>query len=226
MIKFKDIAKLILERDQSDIKSIASHVSGKLIPLKDKFLECESTIDAVELFNDAVHEYNVEFVMGDIDGNPPAYQDVGIYGGSVDSGGNITIYVFDELIDILDQYYYVTFVRTVKGILTHELTHVNQLDKSGGKMKPSSDATNNTEYLSNVHEIMAHANEAIVDLMSNGYTKDDVLQLLRNPKNSKIDAAESNAFWKYWDYFYDPEEQNDTWKKFLKYCFQYLEEYD
>jgi hypothetical protein len=226
MIKFKDIAKLIIERDQSSIKSLAKHVSDKLLPLKDKFLECESTIDAIDLMNDAVQKYNVEFVMGDIDGNPATYGDVGIYGGSVDIGGNITIYVFDDLIDIIDQYYFITFVRIVKTILTHELTHVNQLDKSGDKFKASSDATDNYEYLSNVHEIMAHANEAMDDLMSNNYSKADVLQLLRNPKNSKISQGESEAWWKYWNHFYDSEEQNDTWKRFLKYCYQYLEEYD
>jgi len=185
-----------------------------------------STIEILDILNDALKSLKIKFDINiDEIGENYDYNAVGITHAYIESDGEITICVSDDLYDkFYDETSWEDFIRVVKNILIHEFTHYNQLNKSDNNFK-SVDISSNIKYLSNIHEIEAHANQAIEQFLQINYSKNDIKRLLKNPTiDNTPSPQESGAFWKYWDTFYGEYGDPVIWKKFLKYCYQYLDE--
>lgn len=213
---------IIMERDYNNIKSLSNIAYNKLNNIADKIINSDlSTIDIIDLFNDELKSLNVQFDIGT--GHNYAYPEEGIYQAFVESNGDVTIEVADDWYDIItDRYHYVQVLKTIKAIIVHELTHVDQIYKSNNKLKLAKLNTND-EYLSNIHEIQSHANEAMQQYIELGYNKIQIIKLLKNPDvDNTPSPTESTAFYKYFDYYYT--EDDKIWKRFIKYCIQFLNE--
>jgi hypothetical protein len=76
------------------------------------------------------------------------------------------------------------------------------------------------KYLSNKQELMAYAREAVEEF-TRFYPKEKILNRLRNPFSTNIfpDRSESDTFWTYTEWFSANEQ---PFKTFLKYMYQYL----
>lgn len=219
----------INERDYANIKSIANHVTDKLGSLKNEVIGKNlSTIELLEIINTKLSSYDIKFDISDEDvAAIDDYNEVGISHGYAESNGIVTVCVLDDFYKKFDDdEYWNMFLKVVKTIFIHEITHIDQIDKSGGKFKMV-DTESNSSYLSNIHEIEAHANQSIEQYLSIDYTKSDISNLLKNPDtNNTPSPQESSAFWKYYDMFSGKYGDPVIWKKFLKYCYQYLESVD
>lgn len=85
-------------------------------------------------------------------------------------------------------------------------------------------------YLSSTREIDAHALEAVEDFVGLGYEPEKIISWLNDSKAISNHAPESNAFWKYWDYFGRSIEAGDspkdieTWRRFLRRMYGFLKE--
>ena len=138
--------------------------------------------------------------------------------------GIITIYVFDEFYDCLDIYNYENFCSVVHSILIHELTHLQQLEKAKDYFDTTDDLDDEILYLKKKQEIQAHANQAVDRMIGLGYEIEDINKILRSPGSSKIMPEEVDAYWKYYDIFYGEYGDKIVWNRFLKYCYQYLDD--
>lgn len=214
---------VLLERNYSNIISISNSVQSKIISLKSLVLNCKDSEEILGLLNNKLSDLEIQFEFSDQPGFDidSSYSEVGIHFASTSENGEITIYVFEDLVDTVFESNFLQFSKVIKSIVTHELTHVDQLEKSRGNFK-SADISSDFSYLLNVHEIQAHANQAVEQALDLGFTLDEIKGLLRNPKSSKISPSEIGAFWKYYDFFYSDDKT--TWNKFSKYCFQYIQQ--
>lgn len=216
-----DNHKPIHEKNYSGIKTTVNQVISELHDLDISRLV--STLDFVGAFNTVCESYSIQFIVGfdTMDSNYD-YASVGIIQSYIDENGLITVELFDDFWDIVyNDTTYGEFLKVLKNILSHELVHITQLIKSSGKMKYV-DISDSILYLSNIHEIEAHAAQAMDYYVEMGYNKRQIKQLLRNPNNGNIPSPqESNAFWKYYDLFYGSDDT--VWKKFVKYCYYYID---
>lgn len=229
MIKLVNIYKQILsERNYSNITNIANHVYSQLHQLQNKIIDFDlGSLEISDLLNDKFNKLNITFEISNDFGEhgfTDNYADVGIHYAAIDETGQVYIYLLDDIYNILDKYNYKQFCSVVKTIVIHELTHADQIEKSDGKFKSIDSTDSNVKYLSNIHEIQAHANQAMQEYLEMGYDKNEILKLLKNPEHSSCSPQESDAFWKYYDTFFGEYGDKVIWKKFLKYCYQYLEQ--
>ena len=219
------LEKTLLERDYSTIIAISKAVVSQIRNLKSKILDPDQpTVELIELINKPIKYLGVQFGIsmefGDFGYNSD-YTEVGLHYAQTESNGDVTLFLLNDFYDRIDSNNFSYFLDIVETILIHEYTHVAQLEKARNHFK-GVDIESSVKYLSNIHEIQAHANQAMSYGLKIGYSIEDLTKLLKNPKNSKVEPQEIDAFWKYYDIFYGEYGDKKVWDRFLKYCFQYL----
>ena len=114
--------------------------------------------------------------------------------------------------------------------LQHELIHRQQYMKikedkkekydeylAKSLTKPSlSNSRTTKDYLGDIHEVMTHANDVIQELKSNGYTKKEIKEIIKQP--SKISASDSFTLD---DYKKEFGSNHPIYKKLLQYAISY-----
>jgi hypothetical protein len=120
-------------------------------------------------------------------------------------------------------------------LVKHELVHIEQyrrIKKNSGDIQKVRDILFDTQekaerkyhdnmeqYLSTHIETMAHAKQA-VDQLLKGYKKEDLIRIVKNSKDIEELSFESSAFSSYYDYM--RAEYPKVWRKFLKYFIEYV----
>jgi hypothetical protein len=97
-------------------------------------------------------------------------------------------------------------------IFRHESIHVQQVEKGTNYKLDASPTANAKKYWASQHEIMAYAQSLVDDLLNNGHTQEEIMNLLKHEK--KIQSWIHNVYKKVLD-----EKQ---YKKFMKYVYMYL----
>lgn len=235
-----NLTDLLLERDYSQIKSTALNIKNKLLGLKSKIVNKNlSTLKILHLFNKVTLPFsNIVFEIDALNNNI-SYPEEGIVEAWIDSK-MIHIMVVDNFhVFITDPNTYQSIINVIHAMIIHELTHNHQLVKSKGNVKSSGNLYSAFSYLSNIHELQAHANGAMQELLNMGYTPNQIKIMLKDPNNrlqmnsdnSAPDPGESQEFWKYYDNIYanifpryTDVNGERVWKRFLLYCYQYLNE--
>ena len=113
------------------------------------------------------------------------------------------------------------FLTAVQNVVDHELVHREQLDRSNGQAR-GKDPHDTANYLAQPEESMAMAKQAANQFLQLGYTKQQVLNLLRAPwrkRDGVPDRGESDIFWTYTEYF---DGQDPAWQRFARYMSDYL----
>lgn len=113
------------------------------------------------------------------------------------------------------------FVDSFRFIISHEYVHKVQVPKMpDAAIESTWDAKkvdDNIKYLSIPQEIMAFALQSVKELQSNGYTRKDIMNALRNP--STVPDEDSEIFYTY-KYFFKPTDPQ--MKRFLKNMYEYI----
>jgi hypothetical protein len=207
--------------DISWVKPILLKVKSKLVGHDYGNLEIEN------ILNKVFSNYFVKFYSGfDSETGIASYAEVGIIKGSIYDNGLIRIDYFSDFYKTFENNdLYNNFINVVSSIIYHERIHKYQLSKH---MIKQVDMSSNFTYLSNKHEIQAHAQQAIFDLLSSGYSVSEIEKKLKS-KSEMNDLISSDAFWFYYDHFglyYNPKEKdkyNYVWPLFLKYMYSALQ---
>lgn len=227
-MKLAQIYRNLLEFDYSKLKTNVYSFINDIKKSQNNLLGQNLTNLAIEdILNDIGSDYGISFKYesgypDDID-----FQEVGINGARAYTSGKVVIFYtedFYKTFDYDDEGLFNRFLSMLKLMIVHELTHVQQVSKM--RVEPNGTLRiSDKEYYSNKQEIMAHANEAIQHFIEEGYNKDQILKLLKNPGDMTNNPRpqESHAFFTYYDWFYKHDDV--IWKRFVKYCYQYLDKF-
>jgi len=215
--------------NEAVIKVDVSWVKESLLKLKNKLINKDyGNLEIEEILNREFLPHFVKFENGfDSEYTNDFYGSVQIIKGSMYENGLIRIDYYSTFWEIFeDDTLYNEFIKVVSSIIYHERVHVYQLQKSHNKLKYV-DTSSNYTYLSNIHEIQAHAQQAVFDLINMGYSVEEIKKKVKSKSEIK-DFISSDAFWKYYDHFGQYELQNDdkyskVWPIFLKYFYSTLE---
>lgn len=130
------------------------------------------------------------------------------------------VVVYDDFIKFLNSRRApMQLLKVIKSILGHESIHYQQYDKMGkdpSKYVVESPVKNHTGYLKHHTEVMAFA-FSVVDELKNveGNSKDEILSILKKGKGHRILDDYHRLF---------SDKDKKTYKKFIKYAYQYVEE--
>ncbi len=206
-----------------------SFVKKQLTKVKPKLIKKKlGNLEINNILNNSFLGYGIYFDIGfDHESTNNFYGEVRIIKGAIDENGVIYIYYYSDFYTIFeDDYLWNDFIKVVESIVYHELVHQKQLSRSKGRLK-TVNTSSNLKYLSNKHEIMAHAQQFIFDAFRQGYTKPTIKNLLKSKEHIK-DFISIDSFWKYYDYFgsydFDKEDKYSyVWPLFLKYSYMALD---
>lgn len=181
------------------------------------------SLDIELLLNKAFDRYDVQFKDDYEPYGNSDFAEVGITHGSIDADGYVTVgYNSSDFYKTFDDdYLWNNFINTVKSIISHELTHRNQLSMNRintDEIIPADMSTAHS-YMSDKRELQAFARQAIQDFLNVGYTKEQILRLLKGEKTNAAHAEESGAYWYYHDLKRDDPK---TWTSFKKHMYQLL----
>jgi len=213
------LKKLILE---SVIDIDASFIKDELNKNVSKFTSDLSSLDVVTLLNDIFFQHSIYFDIEDKESNRNDYAQVGVVEGYIDEALNIHILLNNDIWEELDDpNWFKSFSNVLNSVISHELVHREQLTRAS-EIKPVNMASNFT-YLSDKREIMANAKSAVNEFLNLGYSKEQILKKLREPRNKEIypSVEESEVFWQYLEHF-GLDEDDPVMKLFLTYMYQYL----
>lgn len=178
------------------------------------------------------YAYDVSFSDEEQYGHEWSYGDVGIQLGYISEDGSITI-VCDpaNIVEyvLFDDNMFALFVRTVTSIVNHELVHRDQLESTPFDHQVTrrdlQNSESNDKYLSNTKEIDAHAAQAVSEFLEMGYTEEEIRSWLTSTEEIEYHAPESNAFWRYWNYYGSQRDEDDVvWKRFLTRFYDFLQQ--
>jgi len=121
-------------------------------------------------------------------------------------------------------------LKTLKVLLKHEFTHRIHSTKVGKFFNPIQyDSKDKEKYLKDKHEIMSYANQTIQEFISEGLTKDKILEYLKNSKHYNDLFTLSFSFYAYLRNFWPRHDkrpiQNYRDRKVLDLYFKYLYQY-
>lgn len=224
-MKLKQIYNQLFERNYTELQSKANFCVIEINKYKNRLLNQNLNNNEIEgELNDICFDYDIQFEYKDGHADFSEYSEVGINGARYYTNGRLIVF-YDEMFyeTFEDDHLFDRFLKMLKIVLIHEYTHQMQISNMKVEPKGTMGINGDYEYYSNVQEIMAHAHEAIQQLIDDGYSQNDIKDLLRSPENNDGPSyQESNAFFVYYQWFYDTDKK--VWDKFLKYCYQYLEQ--
>ena len=118
----------------------------------------------------------------------------------------------------------------LKTLLKHEFTHRIHSTKVGNFFNPIQyDTKDKEKYMKDKHEIMAYANQTIQEFVSDGLTKEEILEYLKNTKYYQRLIDASTWFQMYLYHFWPHHDkrpiQNYRDRKTLDLYFKYLYQY-
>jgi hypothetical protein len=210
------------------IKKIENKVSGKI-----KYMEYDnngivflSTYDVEDAINAMNFDSMVHYTLIH---DKPRYSC--IVNAMVDSALDyITIFIDEQSFTrILHSYIedknsdeWKDFLDTLSEVISHELVHMEQYNRR--RTQPvTNKLSRKYKSLSYYHmrdELMAHAGSAVREWLMYGFTKEKIKMMLQNTKKYEHDLLKSTSYSDFRDALKDSPL---TWKRFLKYIYQYLE---
>lgn len=224
------LINLLNERQYQSVSWVSSILDSIKSKLIDKNL---SNIEISNILNKAFQNKRIHFEDSPSFGEQvrDSWAKIGITKGFIYDDGGIGIGYDDNFWETFeDDYLWNDLKSALSSIIAHELTHRDQFIKminKAGYIDGSADSISNSEYLSHPKEIQAFAREAVEDYMQLSYKPEEILQLLKTVQGGSVTQAhkeESEAFWYYYDYFYDSTYgDKKVWRKFLKFMYEYLQ---
>lgn len=210
--KYTKINTSFIEDILNNVKTDLENVDGHLL-------------EAISVLNKAFKKYRIYFTMDEDYESPWRYGDVDIQMAYTNEDGSIGIIIGDMFLEkVLDQYNWKNFIITLKGILSHELLHRQQIDKVPSHYL---DSLNSQSYLSRPIEIDAHAIQAVEEFRQ-FYDDKKIQQIISSYDLSKEHANESIAFWEYWSNFglysddKDYLDYSKVWRRFIKMMYNFI----
>ena len=196
-------------------QAVQSQIAGKGL----------ASIEIGEVLNNALVDFQVDFqpkVARNLSLNWDE-QEAGLNGGGTRDDGSIVVYYdpesFADTFD--DERLTQSFFSAAKNVIEHELVHRGQQDRASAPIR-GDDPDNVIKYLSNPKEIMAMARQAVNQYLDVGYSKAQVLQLLRAPwkkQDGVPGREESDVFWNYTEHF---DGKDPVFKKMVRMMADYL----
>lgn len=121
-------------------------------------------------------------------------------------------------------------LNTLKALLKHEFTHRIHSTKIGKFFNlVQYDTEDKLHYMKDKQEIMSYANQTVQEFISEGLTKEEILEYLKNSKYYDKLCAISFSFYSYLYYFWPKHDkrpiQNYRDRKVLDLYFKYLYQY-
>lgn len=212
--------------NEKAIKVDVDFVARELSKVKQKVIgKNHGNLEIENILNRALTDYGIFFQAGDdSESTTDDLGSVGLISASIDDYTRVYLNYFSDFYTYFDEdYVWNDFIEAVAGLVYHELVHRYQLKKIPFENRKSIDPSG-ISYLTNSHEVMAHAQQFVFMALRTGYTKNDIKQKLRSADSSE-DFIYISAFWKYWDWFGRDAKANDdkialkTWDLFLKYSY-------
>jgi hypothetical protein len=113
---------------------------------------------------------------------------------------------------------YERFINKLLMFLSHELTHENQFKNDSNpdlhmEKYKSLDSGDSKLYYGQIAEIKAYARDAVTSLRENGYSEQDILDVLRYRSVQQLEALPTNRFKRYLRYF---DFDSDEYKALIK----------
>lgn len=180
-----------------------------------------SNYDKDQLYDylcDYFDKLDIELRQAQEDWSP--WKDSYVFDGETTNNGYIVIYVdFENIYEALKGTAYKKECVTSLAITAvHELMHRYQCtqysDRKWDKIKTAED------YLSHKDEISAHIVGGVAELLSLGYTKEDLKKALTSIdsdlENNRGPFWESNSLFTYWNNFGSFDSKDPVWMKFKK----------
>lgn len=241
-MKFKEYLE---ERAILHDNSFANKVIKNFNSIIDNVIEDKDEKEFVK--NDVVHKivnyYNKKY--GDSNGvyfsafkkNYSIY--FGIINGHaiIDDGYIVIDLQVDDMTEILNYYIedkkdiqWTSFLKNLREVILHEIVHLEQSSKrpkgiENDQFNKLKKRYGDMMYYNKKDEIMAHAGGVVRQLENNGYKKEKIKEMIKNPgRYENILRVKSDSY----ETFYDALAKNNPkiWKRFLKYIWQYIEEAD
>lgn len=197
-------------------------------------------LEIEEILNKNFKKHKIKFDSGFGSSQFDTHTRVGIINAGIQDDGLIIINYADYFYETFeDEELYNELSVLIKNLVSHELTHLQQMKKITLKHKNNykiseilnkltKDPNNRFKYLSSKQEMMAFAVECVEEYRSNGYSDKEILKKMKSPWGE----VESDIFWMYFDYFdyrgnwmsgKDKMEMKGILDRFLKYMYQYIE---
>jgi hypothetical protein len=170
--------------------------------------------DKLRILNNLFLPYKIQFIVKDEFG-----KNYSLIRGLCNKE-NITIFVGFNIFDYLqDSPVFKVFSQKLLNLIGHELVHRGQyyVRKADFIHFYAYETNIDSNYFSNPQEIMAYAWMAIENMRSHGYNND---QILSKVKINNVSAAEIGFSHIYLSELKELDEK--TYKRFLKYMYQYL----
>ena len=193
----------LLERAHPiEVSSIANnYVDDVFYRLYDQLIQSKSLTELINQLNRASHSYNIKFTAKQpTDPNPEylsaRFRQMGIAGGIATINGGITLFVNHIFLTSLnDEEVKDRLIDSIRSIVAHELTHREQGIRSQGKIFQGNPKSypklkdKHAEYLSDPQEVMANAQQIIVQLQNQNISTQDIIQALKTNNNAILDHS-------------------------------------
>jgi hypothetical protein len=176
-------------------------------------------------------KYKIKFIMNMvIADDPDFYIKLGINGANVMFDKYVTIVIHcNELIEksFKDEHTFNKFLDAFYIVVKHELIHRQQYlrmqsDELVSQIGHSKKFTTQIDYISDKHEIMAFAWQAVEYFKLRGVSKQNILSVLKEPK--KYFRYDNSIFAAYWLAHEKGLITDDTINLFYKYAYYYANE--
>ena len=219
MIKLKEIL------NEAVVKPKIGFAKKLLNSLKPKLLASGNQDKAIDILHQAFSEHWIGVKEAGSMGRGALYSEVGIIGAqtinTTKSGGSIVVmYIAENFFELLSTMDWNSFVNKFLAVLEHEYVHKYQIKKIPHNIlsRAMADSDVAEEYLGNKHEVMAFALQAVRELQDIGFTRKQVLAIIRRPRQIP-DIAVSETLHAY---LYVFDSGDPILKRFLKYMYLYI----
>jgi hypothetical protein len=228
----------INERDSFCTKE--EWVNKLLLKIKDDLIEKElGNLEIEKILNKEFIKKRLQFELGFGVSQFDSMNSLGIISAYTNNYGDIVIQYDESFYKTFeDLELYLDFGKVLGRIIQHEIVHRSQIEKIKRNNTSyevhrilnaiSTDPTNRFKYLSNKHEMMAFAVEAVEEFRDLGYTDKEIIKKINSPWGD----VEGDIFYMYFDYFdyrgnwldsKDKRIYKEILNRFTKYMYQYIE---
>lgn len=194
------------------------------------FYGCKSVAELLDSMNRYLNKYGIELVdaaynsLSDDFGNSLSWSSPHImYAGTQRDGVIVVAVAAEDLLEDVENDYiddWTDFVRELTNVLVHEYTHRYQLSQYNDQRNNYLDSE--YAYLTNKGEMAARAFAAVQEMLSIGYTKEQILKMLRGKDISWFN--ETVQLHSYFNLYL--EEDSREIKQLKKYLYEAIEKID
>lgn len=195
-------------------------VKINLIPLKNSIIKKPENI--INILNDTLKEFLIE-IQELKTLIPKGVSETGIIYAETLKNGKINIKAkFDMVIEYLKEFGERGFYEVIgelDRIISHEFVHRFQFNNMNLNALKQMKSVSYDEYYIDKQEIMAFANQTIIEFLQSGYKLTEIPKII-----SKINEPEKSPSEIHQIYLSKFNKEDKSYKTYLKYIYQYVEE--